>query len=149
MIRALFAFAPLALIGCVTPTSGTYLITTTSSESDCESSGDTGGGDAEDVTMGIRVAEDGSNFKTGDVTCPLDGVSFDCTLSESSTDYADTVPDADAVFTTSSTITGKWTSSSKIAGTSAFAFACTGADCETYMLPTCSGTSEFEGELQE
>jgi hypothetical protein len=156
MTRFFLSAALLTLVGCATPTSGTYTLTSVGDvTTDCTATSDDTGDSTDDTSdVKITVADDKSTVTWGEgdgaMDCPLDGVSFSCEFS-SDIDY-NQMASMDAVVTITATIDGKWVSSSKISGTAAGGSSCEGsacADIEAQGTEFCSSSQDFEGELKE
>jgi hypothetical protein len=155
VLRSLLYFAPLALVACVTPTSGDYQFEAVGDvTTDCPDTEDTDTDEpAESDPVGIRVADDGESFKYSGIECSLDGVSFDCETANIVTDYSDpAMGGMDAKTTFLGNMSGKWATSTKITGTMELGSTCEGDDCATleeYGAVFCSASSDFEANLVE
>ncbi len=151
--RPLIALTLTTLAACsFNPVSGDYMFEVVSSESDCPETdtGDTGG-EAEPTPVPVSVNEDKTTMVIGEgdagLSCTLSGKSFTCPVDPMELDGSDYGLDYLATYTFENS--GSWTGSDSFDYESAFAITCEGADCETYNLPTCSGSSTIEATLVE
>lgn len=148
------ALAVLAIPACFSPVSGIYEFTEGETTTDCPEVEDTGSVEdtgAEDNTELVTVNDDKTEMTIGEgefkYTCTMDGRDFDCPMDPFVYDM--TTYGYDAVSTTTFDIGGSWTGNESFDLALAVAMTCTGADCETLSIPSCSSESTGTAELVE
>lgn len=140
----------LGLAACFKPISGDYSLELVEESSDCpEDTGADTGGEEEDTTVPVAVNEDKSTMVIGDDTfsydCPLDGRSFSCPTDPLEFDLS--MYDVDAVVKTTFDIYGDWTGNDAFDLHVDYDITCSGADCESSGVTTCSGSGTSEATL--